>query len=139
MEKTLFLIKPDGVQRGLVGEVLKRIERRGFVIEKMEMRQANPSLLREHYHDLIDRPFFPLVEAAMTDGPLIVGIISGQEVISSWRMMMGATNPKDALPGTIRGDFAQAPGENEATLNIVHGSDSVVSAEREIALWFPNS
>ena len=136
MEKTFFMIKPDGVKRGLVGEVLHRIERRGFKIEKLEMRMATPELLEKHYEDLVDRPFFPLIVDFMTSGPVIAGVMSGEEVISSWRTMMGATNPKEALPGTIRGDYAQAPAEGAATFNIVHGSDSLESVEREIALWF---
>lgn len=139
VEKTLFLIKPDGVARGLVGEILGRIEKRGFIIEKLELRHASSSLLREHYKDLVDQPFFPKVEQSMTSGPLVVGIISGPEVISSWRTMMGPTNPKDALPGTIRGDLACASLPNQATLNVVHGSDSQSSAEREIALWFKDN
>ncbi|MET3558983.1 nucleoside-diphosphate kinase [Streptococcus rupicaprae] len=136
MERTFFIIKPDGVARGLVGDVLKRIERRGFVIERLELRQASSDLLKEHYRDLVQKPFFPELEAYMTQGPLIAGVISGNRVISSWRTMMGATNPKDAQPGTIRGDFAQAPGETGGIYNVVHGSDSKESAEREIAIWF---
>lgn len=92
------MIKPDGVKRGLVGEVLHRIERRGFKIEKLEMRMATPELLEKHYEDLVDRPFFPLIVDFMTSGPVIAGVMSGEEVISSWRTMMGATNPKEALP-----------------------------------------
>ena len=130
------MIKPDGVRRGLVGEVLHRIERRGFTIEKLEMRMATPELLEKHYADLVDRPFFPLIVDLMTSGPVITGVMSENEVITSWRTMMGATNPKEALPGTIRGDYAQAPDESGATFNIVHGSDSPESVEREIALWF---
>ena len=130
------MIKPDGVRRGLVGEVLHRIERRGFTIEKLEMRMATSELLEKHYADLVDRPFFPLIVDFMTSGPVITGVMSGNEVITSWRTMMGATNPKEALPGTIRGDYAQAPDEDGATFNIVHGSDSPESVEREIALWF---
>ena len=136
MEKTFFMIKPDGVKRGLVGEVLHRIERRGFTIEKLEMRMATPELLEKHYADLVDRPFFPLIVDFMISGPVITGVMSGNEVITSWRTMMGATNPKEALLGTIRGDYAQAPDEDGATFNIVHGSDSPESVEREIALWF---
>ena len=124
------------MRRGLVGEVLHRIERRGFTIEKLEMRMATPELLEKHYADLVDRPFFPLIVDFMTSGPVITGVMSGNEVITSWRTMMGATNPKEALPGTIRGDYAQAPDESGATFNIVHGSDSPESVEREIALWF---
>ena len=136
MEKTFFMIKPDGARRGLVGEVLHRIERRGFKIEKLEMRMATPELLEKHYEDLVDRPFFPQIVDFMTSGPLIIGVLSGNQVIGSWRTMMGATNPKEALPGTIRGDYAQAPDEGGATFNVVHGSDSPESAEREISLWF---
>ena len=136
MEKTFFMIKPDGVRRGLVGEVLHRIERRGFTIEKLEMRMATSELLEKHYADLVDRPFFPLIVDFMTSGPVITGVMSGNVVITSWRTMMGATYPKEALPGTIRGDYAQAPDEDGATFNIVHGSDSPESVEREIALWF---
>lgn len=136
MEQTFFMIKPDGVRRGLVGEVLGRIEKRGFTIDKLEVRHADQTLLEQHYSDLVDRPFFPKIVDFMTSGPLVIGMISGEEVISTWRTMMGTTNPKDALPGTIRGDFAQAPAPGEATFNIVHGSDSPESAKREMALWF---
>ena len=129
MEQTFFIIKPDGVKRGLVGEVLKRIEQRGFTIEKLELR----SQLSE---ELIDQSFYPPIRAFMTSGPVLVGIISGPKVIETWRTMMGATRPEEALPGTIRGDFAKAAGENQAIQNIVHGSDSEESAKREIALWF---
>lgn len=136
MEKTFFIIKPDGVKRGLIGEVLHRIERRGFQIERLEMREATPQLLEKHYADLVDRPFFPLVRDFMTSGPLVVGVLSGNDVIASWRSMMGKTNPKEALPGTIRGDYAQAPDDSGAIFNVVHGSDSQAAAQREIALWF---
>ncbi len=138
MEQTFFMIKPDGVRRGLVGEVLSRIESRGFTIKRLEMRMATPEILHQHYADLVGRPFFPMIEQSMISGPVVAGILSGEEVISSWRTMMGATNPKDALPGTIRGDFAQAPSEGQAILNVVHGSDCKESAEREISLWFGN-
>ena len=136
MEKTFFIIKPDGVRRGLIGEVLKRIERRGFAIDKLEMRLASPELLREHYQELVNKPFFPELESYMTSGPLLIGVMSGNRVVSSWRTMMGATNPKDALPGTIRGDFGQAPGDDGGIFNVVHGSDSREVASREISLWF---
>ncbi|EHI69746.1 nucleoside-diphosphate kinase [Streptococcus ictaluri] len=136
MEQTFFMIKPDGVKRGLVGEVLRRIERRGFVFDKLELRQASPELLAKHYEALVDKPFYPELESYMTSGPVLIGVLSGNCVVSSWRRMMGVTNPKDALPGTIRGDFAQAPGDDGGILNVVHGSDSRDSARREIALWF---
>ena len=136
MEKTFFIIKPDGVRRQIVGDILQRIERRGFTIEKLEMRLASKELLEKHYCDLIGRSFFPQLVDYMTNGPLIIGVMSGNEVISSWRMMMGVTNPNEALPGTIRGDFAQGPDEGGATFNVVHGSDSLESASKEISLWF---
>ncbi|MCP9083180.1 MULTISPECIES: nucleoside-diphosphate kinase [Streptococcus] len=137
MEQTFFIIKPDGVKRGLVGEVLKRIERRGFKLEKLELRSAvSEALIDQHYRDLVEKSFYPPIRQFMTSGPIIVGIISGPKVIESWRDMMGATRPEEALPGTIRGDFAKAAGENQAIQNVVHGSDSEESAKREIALWF---
>ena len=137
MEQTFFIIKPDGVERGLVGEVLKRIERRGFKLEKLELRSTvSEDLIDQHYRDLVGKSFYPPIRQFMTSGPIIVGIISGPKVIESWRDMMGATRPEEALPGTIRGDFAKAAGENQAIQNVVHGSDSEESAKREIALWF---
>ena len=137
MEQTFFIIKPDGVKRGLVGEVLKRIERRGFKLEKLELRSTvSEDLIGQHYRDLVGKSFYPPIRQFMTSGPIIVGIISGPKVIESWRDMMGATRPEEALPGTIRGDFAKAAGENQAIQNVVHGSDSEESAKREIALWF---
>ena len=137
MEQTFFIIKPDGVKRGLVGEVLKRIERRGFKLKKLELRSTvSEDLIDQHYQDLVEKSFYPPIRQFMTSGPIIVGIISGPKVIESWRDMMGATRPEEALPGTIRGDFAKAAGENQAIQNVVHGSDSEESAKREIALWF---
>lgn len=139
MEQTFFMVKPDGVKRGLVGEILRRIERRGFTFDRLELRRATPELLAKHYDALINKPFYPELEAYMTSGPVLIGIISGNRVVSSWRTMMGVTNPKDALPGTIRGDFAQAPGDDGGIFNVVHGSDSRDSAKREIAIWFGHS
>ncbi|HGK2352950.1 TPA: nucleoside-diphosphate kinase [Streptococcus pneumoniae] len=145
MEQTFFIIKPDGVKRGLVGEVLKRIEQRGFTIEKLEFRsqvseelidQHYQDLVGQHYQDLVGQSFYPPIREFMTSGPVLVGVISGPKVIETWRTMMGATRPEEALPGTIRGDFAKAAGENEIIQNVVHGSDSEESAKREIALWF---
>ena len=137
MERTFFIIKPDGVKRGLVGEILQRMEQRGFKLEKLELRStASEDLIDQHYRDLVGKSFYPPIRQFMTSGPIIVGIISGPKVIESWRDMMGATRPEEALPGTIRGDFAKAAGENQAIQNVVHGSDSEESAKREIALWF---
>lgn len=137
MEQTFFIIKPDGVKRGLVGEILQRMEQRGFKLEKLELRSTvSEDLIDQHYRDLVEKSFYPPIRQFMTSGPIIVGIISGPKVIESWRDMMGATRPEEALPGTIRGDFAKAAGENQAIQNVVHGSDSEESAKREIALWF---
>ena len=137
MEQTFFIIKPDGVKRGLIGQVLKRIEERGFKIEKLELRSAvSEDLIDQHYQDLVGKSFYPPIRQFMTSGPVVVGILSGPKVIETWRTMMGATRPEAALPGTIRGDFAKAAGDNQAIQNVVHGSDSEASAKREIALWF---
>lgn len=137
MEQTFFIIKPDGVKRGLIGQVLKRIEERGFKIEKLEMRpKLSEDLIDRHYQDLVEKSFYPPIRQFMTSGPVVVGILSGPKVIETWRIMMGATRPEEALPGTIRGDFAKAAGDNQAIQNVVHGSDSKASAKREIALWF---
>ena len=137
MEQTFFIIKPDGVKRGLVGQVLKRIEERGFKIEKLEMRpKLSEALIDQHYQDLVEKSFYPPIRQFMSSGPVVVGILSGPKVIETWRTMMGATRPEEASPGTIRGDFARAAGDNQAIQNVVHGSDSEESAKREIALWF---
>ncbi|HEM6288986.1 TPA: nucleoside-diphosphate kinase [Streptococcus suis] len=133
-EQTFFIIKPDAVQRGLVGQVISRIERRGFVFRDLKMLTASEELISQHYEHFTDKPFFPLLVDYITSGPIIVGILEGPGVVKSWRDMMGATNPFNALPGTIRGDFATAPVDG-IVANVVHGSDSAEAAEREIDLW----
>lgn len=135
MEQTFFMIKPDGVERRLVGQILHLIERRGFVIERLELRTATEEILHQHYSHLVDKPFFKDIKSYMMSGPLLIGVLSGSKAVKSWRNMMGATNPVDALPGTIRGDFALGPVDGNIK-NVVHGSDSVEAAQREIALWF---
>jgi len=136
LERTLVLVKPDGVARGLVGEVLSRIERKGYRLEAIVLRTATRELLAEHYHEHRRKPFYkPLVEF-MLSGPIIAVVASGDRVIEGFRSLAGATDPTAAAPGTIRGDLARGWGVG-ATKNIVHGSDSRESAEREIALWFP--
>ena len=136
LERTLVLVKPDGVARGLVGEVLSRIERKGYRLEAIELRTATRELLAEHYHEHRRKPFFePLVEF-MLSGPIIAVVASGDRVIEGFRSLAGATDPTVAAPGTIRGDLARDWGGG-VTQNIVHGSDSPESAAREIALWFP--
>ena len=131
-QRTLVLIKPDGVERGLVGEVLSRIERKGFRIVALELRTLERSIAEQHYGEHEDKPFFADLVDFITGGPLVAAVIEGPEAIASWRAMMGATNPANAAPGTIRGDLA-----TETQMNVTHGSDSPESAAREIALFFP--
>ena len=132
-ERTLVLIKPDGVARGLVGEVLARIERKGFTLVAMELRTLTAAVAQEHYGEHADKPFFASLVEFITSGPLVAAVIEGPDAIVQWRTMMGATNPVNATPGTIRGDLAV-----EMQNNVTHGSDSPESAAREIALFFPN-
>src|SRR5450830_1048403 len=138
LERTLVLVKPDGVARGLVGEVLGRIERKGYRLEAIELRTATRELLAEHYHEHRRKPFYePLVEF-MLSGPIIAVVASGNRVIEGFRSLAGATDPTVAAPGTIRGDLACDQGTN-VVQNIVHGSDSPESAVREIAIFFHQS
>ena len=131
-ERTLVLIKPDGVARGLVGEVLGRIERKGFRIVALEQRTLTAEIAENHYGEHRERPFFGDLVAFITSAPLVAAVIEGPDAILSWRAMMGATNPANAAPGTIRGDLA-----TETQNNVTHGSDSPESAAREIELFFP--
>lgn len=131
-ERTLVLVKPDGVARGLVGEVLARAERRGYRIVALELRTLAVGHAEQHYAEHAQRPFFGDLVGFITSGPLVAAVLEGPDVIAAWRTMMGATNPITAAPGTIRGDLATVMQEN-----IVHGSDSPESAAREIALFFP--
>ncbi|MDD2818010.1 MAG: nucleoside-diphosphate kinase [Candidatus Nanopelagicales bacterium] len=131
-ERTLVLVKPDGVARGLVGEVLARIERKGFKIVALEMRTLPKEIAEAHYGEHADKPFFKNLVDFITGGPLVAAVIEGEAAIVQWRNMMGATNPAAANPGTIRGDLA-----TEMQENVTHGSDSPESAAREIALFFP--
>ncbi len=132
-ERTLVLIKPDGVARGLIGEVIGRIERKGFAVVALDLRTVPTEVAEAHYAEHKDKPFFGDLVAFITGGPLVAAVIEGPEAISSWRTMMGATNPANAAPGTIRGDLA-----TETQFNVTHGSDSPESSAREIALFFPD-
>ena len=132
-ERTLVLIKPDGVQRGLVGEVLSRIETKGYKIVALELRTLDRAMAESHYGEHSEKPFFPSLVDFITSDSLVAAVIEGPDAILSWRAMMGATNPANAVPGTIRGDLA-----TETQLNVTHGSDSPESAAREISLFFPN-
>lgn len=131
-ERTLVLVKPDGVARGLVGEVLGRIERKGYRIVALEQRTLTVEIAESHYGEHRERPFFADLVAFITSAPLVAAVIEGPDAILSWRAMMGATNPANAAPGTIRGDLA-----TETQNNVTHGSDSPESAAREIELFFP--
>jgi nucleoside-diphosphate kinase len=136
VETTLVLVKPDGVERGLTGAVIARIEAKGYRLVALELRTATPQLLAEHYAEHEGKPFYqPLVDF-MLSGPVAAMVVSGQRVIEGFRALAGATDPTTAAPGTIRGDFGRDWGE-KVQRNIVHGSDSPDSAAREIGLWFP--
>lgn len=133
-ERTLILIKPDGVRRGLVGEVIARIERKGLKLVAMDLRVADKATAEEHYTEHKERPFYGELVDFITSAPLVAGVVEGPNAIAAWRQLAGGTNPVEAAtPGSIRGDFAV-----EVAENIVHGSDSPESAEREIGIWFPN-
>ncbi|KAL1777243.1 nucleoside diphosphate kinase B [Sigmodon hispidus] len=131
LERTFIAIKPDGVQRGLVGEIIKRFEQKGFRLVAMKFLRASEEHLKQHYIDLKDRPFFPGLVKYMNSGPVVAMVWEGLSVVKTGRTMLGETNPADSKPGTIRGDFCIQVGRN-----IIHGSDSVQSAEKEINLWF---
>ena len=134
-EKTLVLVKPDGVARGLVGEVIARIEAKGYKISALRMLQADRALLEKHYAEHQGKPFFePLVEF-MLSGPIVAIVAEGNRVIEGFRSLAGVTDPTVAAPGTIRGDLARDQG-TKVVQNIVHGSDSPESAAREIAIFF---
>ena len=135
-EKTLILVKPDGVRRGLVGEVISRIETKGYAIDAVRMLQADAALLEKHYAEHVGKPFYePLVEFMMS-GPIVAIVASGNRVIEGFRSLAGATDPTIAAPGTIRGDLARDQG-TKVLQNLVHGSDSPESAAREIQIFFP--
>ena len=135
IEKTLVLVKPDGVARGLVGEVIARIEAKGYKISALRMLQADRVLLEKHYAEHQGKPFFePLLEFMMS-GPIVAIVAEGNRVIEGFRSLAGVTDPTVAAPGTIRGDLARDQG-TKVVQNIVHGSDSPESAAREIAIFF---
>lgn len=135
-ERTLVLVKPDGVRRGLVGEVLRRIEAKGYALVALELRTADRDLLAQHYAEHEGKAFYePLVEF-MLSGPIAAAVIEGERCIEGWRSLAGTTDPTTAAPGTIRGDLGRDWGL-AVQQNLVHGSDSPQSAAREIAIWFP--
>jgi nucleoside-diphosphate kinase len=131
-ERTLLLIKPDGVERRLVGEIIGRIERKGLTVAALEMRVIDDEVARQHYAEHDGKPFFTSLLDFITSGPLVAAIVEGPRAVAAVRQLAGATDPVEkAAPGTIRGDFGL-----ETQFNLVHGSDSPESAQREIALWF---
>jgi nucleoside-diphosphate kinase len=131
-ERSLVLLKPDAVRRGLLGEILSRFERKGLVIEALVLRTMDAELADQHYADHVEKPFYPPLKDFMTSGPLAALVLSGDDVIEVVRSMIGATDGRKAAAGTIRGDFSLSNREN-----LVHASDSPESAKRELALWFP--
>lgn len=131
METTLVLIKPSGVQRGLIGEILNRFERKGLTVVGMKLKQLDSEILREHYAHLVDRPFFPSLVRSMTATPVVCLALRGLDAVSVVRQMTGVTNSRLALPGTIRGDFGMSGQEN-----IVHASDTPENAAVEVARFF---
>ncbi|MBX5488980.1 Nucleoside diphosphate kinase [Mycolicibacterium hassiacum DSM 44199] len=134
-ERTLVLIKPDGVRRRLVGEILSRIERKGLTIAALQLTQVSEELARKHYAEHEGKPFFNSLLEFITSGPVVAAIVEGPRAVAAFRQIAGGTDPVDkAAPGTIRGDFGLLTQDN-----LVHGSDSPESAAREIALWFPGS
>lgn len=131
MEQTLVILKPSAIERGLAGEVISRIQKKGLIITGMKMMQLDEAILREHYAHLVDRPFFPLIVASMTASPVICMVLKGVDAVAVFRQMTGATNGRKAAPGTLRGDFCMS-----GQANIVHASDSVENARIEIARFF---
>jgi nucleoside-diphosphate kinase len=133
-ERTLVLVKPDAVERKLVGEIISRIERKGLVLVALELRAVDRELATQHYAEHDGKPFFGDLVEFITSGPVVAAVVEGPRAIAAWRQVAGGTDPVEkATPGSIRGDFGL-----ETQSNLVHGSDSAESAEREIKLWFPN-
>ena len=132
-ERSLVLVKPDAVRRGLIGEILSRFEGKGLVIEALVLRTMDAALADRHYADHVEKPFYPPLKEFMTSGPLVALVLSGDEAIEVVRAMVGATDGRKAAAGTIRGDLSLSNREN-----LVHASDSPESAKRELALWFPD-
>jgi len=131
LERTYAMVKPDGVKRGLTGEVVRRLERKGFRIVGMKLMQIPRETAERHYGEHQGKAFFEGLVSFITSGPVVAMVVEGENAILEWRKMMGATNPKDAAPGTIRGDFASTIDEN-----VAHGSDAPETAEREIGIFF---
>ena len=136
IERSLVLVKPDGFARGLTGEVLRRIEAKGYGLVALQVLTATPEMLADHYAEHVGKPFFEPLVAFMSSGPVTAIVIEGEQCIKGFRSLAGATNPTEAAPGSIRGDLGRDWGR-PVQENIVHGSDSPESAQRELAIWFP--
>ncbi|MCI7551348.1 MAG: nucleoside-diphosphate kinase [Actinomycetaceae bacterium] len=134
-EQTLILIKPDGVERGLIGEILSRIERKGYSIAALKVVQATEDQLARHYREHVDKPFYPGVREYMMRGPIVAALVEGERVIEGIRSLCGTTDPTTAAPGTIRGDLARS-WDTSTIINLIHASDSPESAEWEKTVWF---
>ena len=134
MDRTLILVKPDAFERGLTGEIIARFERKGLTIVAMKHMTVERELAERHYAEHVGKPFFEELVEFITSGPLVAMVLEGESAVAAARQVIGATNPLEAAPGSIRGDFAIETGTN-----LVHGSDSDESATREIGLFFPNS
>lgn len=135
-ERTLILIKPDGVVAGHIGEIIARIERKGYQIAALKVTKATDEKLKAHYSEKINQPYFGDIESYMKEGPLVAMIATGVNIIQAFHKMAGKTNPTEAAPGTIRGDFGHESTDGNLR-NVVHSSDSVAAAEEEIKIWFP--
>lgn len=133
VERTLLLLKPDAVRRGLVGAILARVESKGLRIVAMEQRSISAEFADEHYAEHLAKDFYPPLRSFITSGPLVAAVLEGEEAIAVLRLLLGATDGRQAAPGTIRGDWSLSNREN-----LTHGSDSPESAKREIGLWFPD-
>ena len=133
MSRTLILVKPDAFERGLTGEVITRFERKGLRPAAMKLMVADEEIANRHYAEHAEKPFFGELVSFITGGPLVAMVLEGNDAVAAARQLIGATNPLEAATGSIRGDFA-----TEVTFNLVHGSDSDESAEREISIWFPD-
>jgi nucleoside-diphosphate kinase len=133
-ERTLVLVKPDAVRRRLIGEVIARVERKGLDITRCELRTISRDLAEEHYAEHTGKPFFPGLVEFITSGPLVAMVVEGEDAVTAVRQIMGATNPLEAAPGSIRAEYATAIGEN-----LVHGSDSPENGAREVKLFFPDA
>jgi nucleoside-diphosphate kinase len=133
VSRTLILVKPDAFERGLTGEVMTRFEHKGLRPAAIKLMQADEGIANRHYAEHVEKPFFAELVSFITGGPLVAMVLEGNEAVAAARQVIGATNPLEAAPGSIRGDYA-----TEVTFNLVHGSDSDASAEREISIWFPD-